>query len=364
MPSFVLDLAIVAVVAYFGWLGSDRGIFEMAALGLQLTASIGLAFLLLEPTADLITWLMESSVGAFLPQDFPFQAWGMFLAFLVLFWTPFLLLWVNLHPRLIGPGDMKTPQMIEKAGGALVGGLNGVLLLGCGLVTLSMLPFFQGLKPNPDALLFDVGRSVLRTAGAFSPGWHEGHSLVLDGEPPTRTPSATDRLCSEPWQDVDDNSTFNEGDRFRDSNNDGKFTEDLYYTDIDGNSARRIGLIEKYVVGRWDFYLKVNDRDRPPPPQAVAKAPPQAASKGAATTPDPAATRPPPTDQSAEKVPPAAAPEKKPKTSDAGEEEIVVLVDEDGNVISEEEMAEGDVEVVEEVVEEVAEEGGAAEKKP
>jgi len=361
MPSFVIDLAIVVVVGYLGWLGSDRGIFEMAALGLQLTAAIVFAVLLLEPTAGLLTWAFESALGAFLPQEFPFQAWGMFLAFLVLMWFPFLMLWLNLHPRLVGGGEMKTPHIIEKAGGALLGGLNGVLLLGCGLVTLSMLPFLQGIKVHPDTLLFDVGKSALRTAGGFCPEWHEGRSLVLDGEPPARGVSATDRLSSEPWQDLDDNGTLTDADRYRDVNNDGKFTDELFYVDIDGNSSRRIGLIEKYVVGRWDFYLKVNDRDRPPPAPPVAKDAATPTAKPGPPSPTPEAKpATPPAEQVTNKTKPPAAVDE----DQEAEEEIVVLVDEDGNVISEEEMAEGDVEIVEEVVEEIPEEGGDAKKKP
>ena len=356
MPSFVIDLVIVIVVGYLGWLGSDRGIFEMAALGLQLTAAIVFAVLLLEPTAGLLTWAFETGLGAFLPQDFPFQAWGVFLAFLVLLWATFLMLWVNLHPRLVGGGEMKTPHVIEKAGGALLGGLSGVLLLGCGLVTLSMLPFLQGIKVNPDTLLFDVGRSALRTAGDFCPEWYEGRSLILEGEPPTRTVSATDRLSSEPWQDIDDNGTFNDGDRYRDVNNDGKFTDELFYVDLDGNSSRRIGLIEKYVVGRWDFYLKVSDRDRPPPPQVGKDATPQPAKPGPQPPPPETKQSPPPAEQVTKRAKPATTVDK----DQEAEEEIVVLVDEDGNVISEEEMAEGDVEIIEEV----PEEGGDAQKKP
>lgn len=360
MPSFVIDLAIVVVVGYLGWLGSDRGIFAMAALGLQLTTAIVFAVLLLEPTAGLLAWAFESGLGAFLPQDFPFEAWGIFLAFVVLMWLPFVVLWVSLNPRLVGGGEMKTPHIIEKAGGALLGGLNGVLLLGCGLVTLSMLPFLQGIKVNPDALLFDVGRSALRTAGGFCPEWHEGRSLVLDGEPPTRGASATDRLSSEPWQDLDEDGNFSDGDRYRDVNDDGRFTDELFYVDIDGNAARRIGLIEKYAVCRWDFYLNVNNRDRPaPPPQAAENAATPAAKPAAppAPEPEPATTPTPPLTKTAK---PSAAVDK----SAEAEEEVVVLVDEDGNVISEEEMAEGDVEIIEEIVEEVPEEGGDAKQKP
>jgi uncharacterized membrane protein required for colicin V production len=350
MPSYIIDLVILITIGYLGWLGTDRGIFEMAAIGLQLLVSLVLAVLLLEPAADLIGGGLEAAVAPFLPQDFPYQAWGTFLAFTLLLWVAFLALWMNLHPRLMAGGDMKSLPIIEKIGGALIGGLTGVLLLGCGLVTLSMIPFLQGLKVNADRLYFDVGRSALRTAGGFTGDWHNGRSLVLDGEPPSRESVPSAKLSSEPRFDLDEDGNPSDADVYRDVDDNGTFTKDLYYEDLDNSSSRRVGLIEKYVVGRWDSYLEVNDRDRPKPAVATKQPPtPPPQASPAPAKPTPAAEPPKPADL-------AAADEE----DEEEVEEIVVMVDENGEIVSEEEMAEGDVEIVEEVVEE---DGKAATKK-
>ena len=349
MPSYIIDLVILITIGYLGWLGTDRGIFEMAAIGLQLLVSLVLAVLLLEPAADLIGGGLEAAVAPFLPQDFPYQAWGTFLAFTLLFWVAFLTLWMNVHPRLMAGGDMKSLPIIEKIGGALIGGLMGVLLLGCGLVTLSMIPFLQGLKVNADRLYFDVGRSALRTAGGFTGDRHNGRSLILDGEPPSRESVPSAKLSSEPRYDLDEDGNPSDADVFRDVDDNGTFTKDLYYEDLDSSGSRRIGLVEKYAVGRWDSYLEVNDRDRPKPAVATKQPP-----------------TPPPSAQPAPAKP--AKPAESPKSEDlvaADEEEevieeVVVMVDEDGKIVSEEEMEGADVEIVEEVVEE---DGKAATKK-
>ncbi|NDC53773.1 MAG: hypothetical protein EBZ74_05650 [Planctomycetia bacterium] len=352
MPGFIVDIAVLITVGYLGWLGSDRGIFAMAAAGLLALASLTLAILLLEPTAAIVAGGLETAVAAFLPTDFPFEAWGMFLAFVILFWIPFLVLWVAVYPLLPTGGDMKSQAIIEKIGGALIGGLDGVLLLGAGLLTLSMLPFFNGLKVNADALLFDVGRSTLRAACGFAGDWHEGRSLVLDGEPITGRAGDGVRLSCEPWCDLNDDASFSETDRYRDADGNGKFSADLFYRDLDGSSARRIGLVDKYVVGRWDAYLQMNNRDLPEPQPAAAAARPTA-PPAAAKSPAPAPAK-----------KPAEPPRPRPDDAADEEEVEVVLVDEDGNVVSAEDAAGGDVEVVEEVVEEVMEEGGAAAEKP
>jgi hypothetical protein len=359
MPSFIVDLAVLGAVLYVGWLGSDRGIFEMAAFGLQLLAAVILGLLLLEPLADVLSSGLQSGLGPFLPDWISLEAWSLFLSFALLCWVPFLILLVNVHPRFAGGGEMKSVSTIEKIGGALVGGIDGLVVVGVILITLSLLPFLDGLKVNGNHVHFDVGRAVLSAASGFAGEWHEGRSLAMLGEPASRESVPESRLSSEPRCDSGEGGESSEVARFYDVDENGSFTKDLYYLDVDGSSSRRIGMVEKYVVGRWDGNVVIMDRDRPQPVSQQAPSanqPPEAA---------PAARQPPPPQQAAapKEKPPAA-----PKPDDEAEEEIVVLVDEDGNVISEEEMAEGNVEiieeVVEEVVEEVPEEGGDAKKKP
>lgn len=354
MPGFIVDLAVLGTVLYVGWLGSDRGIFEMAAFGLQLLLAVILGLLLLEPVADMLSNGLESGLGPFLSDSTGLEAWSLFLSFALLCWVPFLILLINVHPRFAGGGEMKSIPTIEKIGGALVGGIDGLVIVGVILITLSLLPFFDGLKVNGNHVYFDVGRIVLRAVSGFAGEWHEGRSLAMLGEPASRESIPEARLSSEPRYDLNEDSESSEAVRFYDVDENGSFTKDLYYIDVDGSSSRRIGMIEKYVVGRWDGNVVIMDRDRPqpvsqqaPPPNQLPKAPPGPLQP------------PPPQQAAAPKENPAA-----PKPDAEVEEEIVVLVDEDGNVISEEEMAEGDVEIIEEIVEEVPGEGGDAKQRP
>jgi len=362
MPGFIVDLALLGTVLYVGWLGSDRGIFEMAAFGLQLLAAVILGVLLMEPLADLIGSGLESGLGPFLPESISIEAWAIFFSFALLCWLPFLALLVNVHPRFAGGGEMKSITTVEKIGGALVGGIDGVLIVGAILLTLSLLPFFDGLKVNSNNVHFDVGRTVLHAASGFAGEWHEGRSLAMLGEPPSRESVPESRLSSEPRLDSDAGGEVSEVTRFYDVDENGAFTENLYYTDVDGSLSRRIGMIEKYVVGRWDGNMVILNRDRPQPVSQQASLPNQPPAAAPA-----ALQKSPPQQAAVAQEKPPAPPREKP-VAESEEEEVVVLVDEDGNVISEEEMAEGGVEIVEEIVEEVVEEvpeeGGDAKKKP
>jgi len=359
MPAFLVDLAVIGTVCYAGWLGSDRGIFEMAAIGLQLFASIVLAVLLLEPLASALGGGIEAAIGPFLPESISIEAWALFLSFLLLSWLPFLVLFVNVHPRLMAGGDMKSVSTIEKIGGTFVGGIVGLLALGALLLTLSLLPFLNGLKVNGNNLYFDLGSVVLNTASRFTGEWHEGRSLVMEGEPASRESVPEALLSSEPLYDVDENGEPSDADRFSDVDGNGSFTKDLYYLDIDGDTARRVGMVEKYVVGCWSGEVVIKDRQRPTPQSQRAPSPAEA-RQGAAQRTASVAEPAPPNKEDARKPP------EKPLNESASDEEdvVVVLVDEDGNVISEEEMAEGDVEVVEEVVEETADDGETVGGKP
>jgi hypothetical protein len=62
---------------------------------------------------------------------------------------------------------------------------------------------------------------------------------------------------------MDGDSTPTEADRFRDLDENGAFSNDLYYTDVDGDHMRRIGMIDKYVCGCWTSALNHDDRPRP-----------------------------------------------------------------------------------------------------
>lgn len=271
MITFFDILVVAAIVgcAYWGWL---MGLEAAGVAALELLACLSVAVILHEPLAGFLHAGFTSVLG-----DWIGSAWSVLLAFSLLAWGPFALLRSQFH-RLDDDGDHDVAEidpLADRVAGAVAGGIGGAVIAGGVLVTLSMVPFLAGLKPSGDRMLLDVGKLVLRAAGSFAGERHEGRSVPVWGEPPSRMSVASARLTSEPWFDTDDDGTFTDADRFRDVDGNGTFTKDLYFVDVDDDGLRRIGLIDKYVVGRWDGSLQSNDRPRPesvkpvPPPAAV-----------------------------------------------------------------------------------------------
>ena len=362
MPAIIFDIVVLIGILYLAWLGSAFGVYSSAVTALELFVSLSLAVLLHEPIAGFLAPILQDNLGVFLPESVSITAWSVFLSFALLMWGTMLALWLTVHPRIISK-DIKSIEAIDMAGGAVAGGFAGTLFIGAALVTWSMCPLLSFLRIPAQHMFLDVGKTALRTAGGFAGERHEGRSLVLYGEPPSRESVGSARLAGESWFDTDTNNTPDDHDPFYDADGNGTFTKDLYYEDVDGNRMRRVGLIEKYTVGRWDGQILVANRDRPvkgPPKPPGKPAAPPAQPPAPQATAEAAKPTPPPADKVASKPKPRPAADKE---MEEGEEEVIVLVDEDGNVISEEEMKEGDVEIAEEVVEEVVEEGGESAKK-
>lgn len=286
MPAIIFDLVVLLGLLYLAWLGSAMGLYRTTVAGLELFACLVFALLVHEPLAGFLTpWLVDN-VGVFLPEWIPLGAWALFLSFAIPMWGMFLALWIGVHPK-VTPKEIATLPPIDQAGGAVMGWFDGILLLGALLVTWSMLPI--GLLRIPAQHMFlDVGKTALRTAGRFLGDRHDGRSLVLYGEPASRQSVGSARLTSETWYDTDANTTVDDHDPYFDADGSGSFSKDLYYEDLDSNRLRRIGLIEKYTVGRWDGLVISSNRERaakgqggpspgkpvPQPPQPVAPPPP------------------------------------------------------------------------------------------
>ena len=276
----LFDLLIVAgilVLAYRGWLA---GLETAGVAALELLACLAVAVMLHEVVAG---WLHAGFAYAL--GDVVGQAWSILLAFGLLAWGSFALIRAVWHQRPAEEADEPVTDidpLADRIGGALAGGVGGVVFIGGVLVTLSMVPFLAGFKPSGDRMLLDVGKTVLRAGGQFATEHHEGRALPLWGEPASRATNLAAKLTSEPWFDADDDRTFTAPDRFRDVDGNGTFTKDLYYEDVDGDSLRRIGLIDKYVAGRWDGGLISNDRPRPEPkkPEPPRPAPKKPAPAG------------------------------------------------------------------------------------
>ena len=276
MPAILFDLIVLVGLLYLAWLGSAMGLYVTTVTALELFVSLVPALLLYEPLAGFLTPFLVDNLGVFLPESVSLQAWAVFLSFATLMWGGFLALWLTVHPK-VTPKEIATLPPIDQGGGAVMGWFGGMLLLGAGMITWSMLPF--GLLRIPAQHMFlDVGKTALRTAGVFAGEMHEGRSLVLYGEPPCRESAGSARLASETWYDTDGNTKPDDFDPYYDGDGNGTFTKDLYYVDLDSDRLRRVGLLEKYTVGCWDGSVMVGNRERPQkgPPKAKPATPPPA----------------------------------------------------------------------------------------
>jgi len=276
----ILVIAAVLGFAYWGWL---VGLETAAVAALELVACLVAAVLLHEMVAGLLLAGMELAVG-----DWASQSWSVLLAFTLISWGSFAAIRQGLHRKPGGEEETDIDPLADRLGGAVAGGIGGAVFAGGVLVTLSMIPFLAWLKPSGDRMLLDVGKTVLRVGCQFAFDQRdEGRSLPLEGEPPSRMSVASASLASEPWFDTDEDGVCTDADRFRDVDDNDLFTKDLYFLDVDADGMRRIGLVDKYVAGRWDAALVSEDRPRPdlkkPTPSPTATTPP---------TPPPATTKP------------------------------------------------------------------------
>ena len=310
MPAIIFDLGVLIGILYLAWLGSAFGVYSSAVTALELFVSLSLAVLLHEPIAGFLAPILQDNLALFLPESVSIQAWSVFLSFALLMWGTMLAFWLYVHPKIISK-EIKSIEAIDMAGGAVAAGFAGALFIGAALITWSMCPLLSFLRIPAQHMFLDVGKTALRTAGVFAGERHEGRSLVLYGEPPSRESVGSARLAGETWYDTDANNMPDDHDPYFDADGNGTFTKDLYYEDVDGNRMRRVGLIEKYTVGRWDSQVLVANRDRP------VKGPAKTAAKPAPPPPPP----PPPAGEPGTPLPPAVAVDAERKKPAADEQE-------------------------------------------
>lgn len=274
----VLVMAATLCFAYRGWIA---GLEAASTEALELLACLSIAVLAHEAVAGFLHTAITLALG-----DGVSVSWSILLAFCLLGWGAFACIRLLVHGKPADDEDEEgdVDPLSDRVAGAIAGGFGGALFVGGALVTISMVPFLAGMKPSGDRMLLDVGKTVLRAGGQFATELPGGPSVPLWGEPPSRSTDPTAQLSSEPWFDTDDNGEYSEADRFRDVDGNGTFSKDLYYRDIDGDGVRRIGLIDKYVVGRWDAELISANRPRPELKPAAMKEP---------TSPKPAVAQPP-----------------------------------------------------------------------
>ena len=309
------NILVIASILGCAWLGFQQGFRVAVAAALEWLACLMLGIVLHETIADDVHTALQFVVGDLVP-----QRWILLLVFASLSWGGCALLRKFLHRDDEASEDDEEggESLADRIGGAVAGGLGGIALAGGAMVTLSMLPLLSGWKPIGSQMLFDPGSMVLRSAGPLVGDWHEGRSLVIYGEPVSRASKRSAGLASEPWLDMDADARPSESDRYSDADESGSFTKDLYYTDVDGDGVRRVGMIDKYAAGCWDSNLNRDDRPRPVEKKPVEKKPaptkppapkPEAPKPEASTAPETSTgTKPPAETNPEEQQTPAANP--------------------------------------------------------
>jgi hypothetical protein len=261
------DLLVLAAVIGCGWVGVRIGLGPIAAAALELLGCAIGAAIVHEPLVASIDAAVRLVLG-----DVSLEPWLYPLVYGAVAAGGFVGLRRLLHRDSLLPGDPRDDSPLAKGAAALAGGLGGFVAAGAALVTMSMLPVLSGIKPTPRSMFLDAGRPVLAAAAAFSGDVHDGRSLPVFGEPPSRASDTGARLTSEPWYDADGDGEIGETDRFSDVDGNGVYTKDLYYSDVDGDGVRRVGLLDKYRAGCWQYEVLQFDRERTDLPKRPAAA--------------------------------------------------------------------------------------------
>jgi len=285
MFTIIADVAVLGIIGYCGLIGFSRGMRPALVMALELFFSLALSLLLAETVASLLGPLLAGVGG----RDFDAEAWGMLVAFITVFAASIAILQTIVPKSVIfkvedddsfaDDSPLSQPQQI---GGAIMGAACGLLLVGIGLILLSMVPLPVEYRFRSTAMLYDVGAFCLRGFSHVAGEGYGGRSLLVFGEPASTQQEAAAGLSSEGYTDLDGDKKCTESDAHHDLDDSGTYSADLYYLDLDGDSARRVGLLEKYVTAQWGVNPSVMNRQRPgsqpaappPPEEGEASAPP------------------------------------------------------------------------------------------
>lgn len=135
-----------------------------------------------------------------------------------------------------------------------MGAVAGMVVAGALLIACSILPLPESLMIEGTKLRFDMGTRLLRTFVRCVEPAEAARALLLDGEPPTQQP--TGLVCSELFADTNRNGKYDaEGDsreRYIDSDNNGAFTPQLPFADMNSNGRRDVGVLERYRLAAWE----------------------------------------------------------------------------------------------------------------
>lgn len=265
------DLAVIGVVLGLAAYGATSGLFIGTLIGMQALAAVIAAVGFTEPLAGLLVSLDMPPLYAF-PVAFGLLAVGVAVA------TRLLI------GRYVPTDAVGFPPLIDKVGGALTGGVAGLVTAGGLLIALSILPLPASLQVDAAQLRFDPGQGMLKTFARIVEPEADQRKRLLNGDdweivgltddgkpaypekplpPESDTTASTDaqkaewvppptKIWSEPYADTNNNDLRGDDEVYLDVNGDGQFSP--YATrqpQIIGDPVRFVGLLDRYRLHQW-----------------------------------------------------------------------------------------------------------------
>ncbi len=253
----LLDIVVLSLVLFYAYLGWEAGIGSASIAALELLGCLVAAAILQEAIAG----FLHSSVLSWVSSEIS-PAWSVCIAFAGVAWGGFAALRYRFHKIVaVNPEELDIDPLSDRIGGVIAGGIGGALFVGGVLMTVSMVPFLASFKPS--RMQLDVGQLVYLVVGRFVADDYGGLPISVWGEPASAKSDKGALLGEEPWVDVDDDGEASESDRYRELDANDSFSKDLYFVDVDRDGRRRLGFVDKYVIGCWDDnYVRSTVRQR------------------------------------------------------------------------------------------------------
>ncbi len=264
------SLLAVAIVLGFIAYGFMHGMFRSVLAGMQALVSFVV-------TLTFTPMITEVLIAVDMP---PSYAFPIAVLILVIGTT------VGVHmlvEKYISSESIPLLSMIDKIGGAFVGGAAGYIASGGILITLSLMPLPESYEINHSELQLDLGTPSLRTFARIIEPDSEKRNLLLNGEvwptvssengtpqypekplppepkdlPAGQTPSPfvppPPNIWSEPFVDLNNNKQRDDNELvYLDVNKDRQFTENALIAPPEDNDLNRfVGLLERYKENNW-----------------------------------------------------------------------------------------------------------------
>ncbi len=262
-------LAVAIVVGCIAY-GFMHGMFRSVLVGMQ-------ALVAFVVTMAFIPALTKLLIAIDMPPSYAFPA----ALFILAIGTA-----VGIHmliEKYIPSESVPLLSVIDKIGGAFIGGTAGYVAAGGVLIALSLMPLPESYRLNPSELQFDFGTPMLRTFARIIEPDSDKRNQLLKGEvwpsvvnendtpqypekplppEPTNPPAGEipapfipppPNIWSEPFVDLNNNKQRDDDEVvYLDDNGDGQFTEHASIAPPEEKDLKRfVGLLDRYQENNW-----------------------------------------------------------------------------------------------------------------